>query len=381
MGTAANLPLPIKTYRNSPYPRGPTRTFHGTGVLKCPGPACPGRGTDIPDWRRALPVDPLPALLSATDEAIRYFARRDLGGEDVGPVRRLWALPEPRRLLRRQGPAGSWKYPGRGTRRIRSEEDYDQLETYRSLGILVEKYGMTRDDPGIAEAAEFLFGCQTAEGDIRGIYGNQYTPNYTAGILELLVKAGYAGDPRVRAGFRWLLANRQDDGGWAIPLRTLGGTYARWIRSGRTAEPDRTRPSSHLVTGVVLRAFAGHPRYRGTRDARVAADLLASSLFRRDRYPDRADPSYWTRVSFPFWFTDLVSALDSLSRTGPGRGDPRIRRALAWIAGHQRRDASFGFTLLRARDRDTVHWVSLATCRVLRRFADADPAGRVRSQG
>ena len=46
----------------------------------------------------------------------------------------------------------------------------------------------------LEKAAEFLFQRQTTEGDFRGIYGTQYSPNYSAAIMELLIKSGYSDD-------------------------------------------------------------------------------------------------------------------------------------------------------------------------------------------
>ena len=321
------------------------------------------------DWRHRLRVDPVPALAACANPAIAYLARRDLLGERVGPPSEIQGQPEARSALRRQRANGSWRYPGGGRPGLRSSEDYDQIETYRSLGILVEKYAFTREHPAIERAARFLFARQTEEGDFRGIYGGQYTPNYSAGIMELLIKAGFARDRRIEAGFRWLLSIRQDDGGWAIPLRTHRAAYRQAIRSSTPIPPDRTKPFSHLVTGVVLRAFAAHPQYRKRKEAVAAGELLASRLLKRDAYPDRSDPEFWTGVSFPFWFTDIVSALDSLSLLGVPGSRPDIPRALTWIRKHQRRDGSFAFRLLKTRDKDLQQWVDLATCRVLRRLA------------
>lgn len=59
-------------------------------------------------WQRQLRFDPIPALLSSGDEALQYFVRRDLLEEGVGPIRRLWQLPEPQRILKKQQPDGSW---------------------------------------------------------------------------------------------------------------------------------------------------------------------------------------------------------------------------------------------------------------------------------
>ncbi|RJQ47144.1 MAG: hypothetical protein C4534_01640 [Gaiellales bacterium] len=316
-------------------------------------------------WTRQLPHDPLPPLLAVDNEAINHFARRDLLGEKAGPASRLWELPAAQRLLRRQQPDGRWRYPTKGS--ARSPADYDQLETYRNLGILVEKHGLSKRHAAIRNAAAFLFSFQTEAGDFRGIYGSQYSPNYTAGIMELLIKAGYRDDPRVSRGFGWLLSIRQDDGGWAIPLRTRGADLGA-ILSGETLKPDRSKPCSHLVTGVALRAFAAHPRRRKSAAARKAAGLLAARFFRPDRYPDRRAPDFWERCAFPFWFTDAVSALDSLSLIGLPAAEPGIREALDWLRDRQGDDGLFRLRVQKGKDRDLPWWLSLAACRAFRRF-------------
>lgn len=249
---------------------------------------------------------------------------------------------------------------------------YDLLETYRALGELVEKFGLTRRHPALRQAAEVMLGSQAPDGDLRGIYGAQYSPNYTAGTLELLIKAGYAGDARVERSFAWLLEIRQQDGGWAVPLRTRGMNLQRL--GGPTVRPDPSRPFSHLITGIVLRAFAAHPRGRRSSAARRAAGLLAGRLFEADVYPDRSDPEYWTAFSFPFWFTDLISALDSLSRVGWPADDGNVRRAMQWLASRQRPDGLFDLRMLRARDRHLPEWLALAICRVTQRFGLPLPA-------
>ena len=148
-----------------------------------------------------LRVDPAPLLASSSNAALAFFARRDLLGSDADPVGALWDLPEARRVLGKQGQVGSWRYPG-GKRSIRSQENYDQLETFRQLGILVEKFGFTRQHPAIERAAGYLLSFQTDEGDLRGIYGNQYATTYVGAILEVLIKAGYVEDPRIAKRWR-----------------------------------------------------------------------------------------------------------------------------------------------------------------------------------
>lgn len=319
---------------------------------------------------RLLKVDPRPLLASSQNTAISFFARRDLVGVRTPPVCTLWELPDALRIVGRQRDDGSWHYPG-GSRRAQSKAKYDQLETFRQVGILVEKFGFTREHPSIEKAARFLFSFQTEEGDLRGIYGGQYATTYVGAIIELLVKAGYADDQRIARAFRWLMATRQSDGGWAIPVRTVGIPFAQFFdfsRRQKPIAPDRSKPSSHLVTGMVLRAFAAHPAWRKHPDVRRAGTLLATRLYRRDFYGDRGGVAYWERVSFPFWFTDIVSAMDTLSQLGISADTPSIKPALHRLRELQRADGTFAFKRLRGKDDELDWWICLAVCRSLKRF-------------
>jgi len=233
-----------------------------------------------------LRYDAVAPLLASGDTALVQMARRDLLGEQI-PAGSLAGLPSARRVIARQQPDGRWRYSG-GNPQIRSRAAYDQLETYRQLAVLVCKYGLDRQHSAVAAAAAFLASFQTEAGDYRGIYGRQYTPNYSAAITELLLRAGYEGSAQVETTMRWLLAMRQNDGGWAIPTRTLGLPMKTMLSSREALEPDRSCPSSHLVTGIVLRALAAHRHYRHSPGTRRAADLLKSQFFCRDTYPDQA---------------------------------------------------------------------------------------------
>jgi hypothetical protein len=134
--------------------------------------------------RRKLRIDPIPTLISSDDEALEYFVRRDLLEEDPGPIEQLWELPEAGKILAKQQTDGSWKYPS--PRKSGHEtENYHLLETYRQLRFLIEQVGMDAKHPSITKAAEYVLSHQSKEGDIRGIFGAQYAPHYTAGLLEL----------------------------------------------------------------------------------------------------------------------------------------------------------------------------------------------------
>lgn len=312
---------------------------------------------------KQLRRDPIRSLLAADDAALRSMARRQLLGETT-PEIALAELPGVRRAVARQQPDGRWKYPG-GKPDIRSRAAYDQLETYRQLGVLVCKFGLDRQHPAVAAAAGFLSSCQTEAGDYRGIYGRQYTPNYSAAITELLIRAGYEGSAQVENALRWLLGIRQDDGGWAIPTRTLGMSLNVMLTAGETFEPDRSRPSSHLITGIVVRALAAHPGYRHSADTRRAAELLKSRFFRRDAYPDRAAPSNWLVFSYPFWWTDLLSALDSLARIGFRADDPGIDPGVTWFVDNQEPSGLWNTGRNRPKGPHSDLWVGLAICRML----------------
>lgn len=322
-------------------------------------------------WSHRLRVDPLPGLRASSNEALQYFVRRDLLGEEVGPVQTLWKLPQVVKILRKQQEDGSWKYSG-GKLELRSQVNYNQLQTYKVLMDLVGKYEFSGGHPALERAADFLFSFQTEEGDFRGLYRDQYSPNYTAGMTELLVKAGYGDDGRIQKVFSWLLSMRQDDGGWALPMRTgvPKGTStvkeAFWVE--KPIQPDRSRPFSQWVTGIVLRAFAAHEEYRATREALAAGELLKSRFFKPDPYPDRKAASFWEKIRYPFWWTDILSALDSLWWLGFSADDGDIRRGVDWLIASQEQSGLWKARYLSGSDKDIHLWTTLQVCRVLKRL-------------
>ncbi|MBI5459418.1 hypothetical protein [Methanobacterium sp.] len=315
-----------------------------------------------------LKINPIPVLLSVGNPAIEYYTRRDLLGEEVGPVEELWQLPSVLRILRKQEKNGYWKYPGKIREDIRSRDDYNQVETYRVLGELVCKYGLNRSHRQIQKSAEYFFNCQTIEGDFRGIYGNQYATTYSPAIMELLIKAGYSNDHRIKKGFQWLISMRQEDGGWVIPFRTSGRNIKETLLASEPDLPDRGKPFSHLVTGMVLRAFAAHQEYRGSEEAKKAANLLARRFFQADKYPDRKDKKYWERVSYPFWFTDIISAMDSLSLLDIKMDNHHIQDGLDFLIKKQNNKGLFDLKIVRGSDKDLKYWICLAICRLFKRY-------------
>ncbi len=321
------------------------------------------------DWKYALKYNPIPHLLKTENEAILYFTKRDLLEEKVDSIERLWELLPALKILKKQNKGGFWKYPGKIKEEWHIQEDYDQIETFRQIGYLIQKYGFNRKHSAIEKAAEFLFSKQTNQGDIRGIYGTQHSPNYTGMIFELLILAGYGKDPRIKKGLDWLLSVRQNDGGWAIAQRTLNMRWQDAFIQPEPLEPDRSKPYSHLITGAVLRSLAIHPDYQKREEIKIAGRLLFERFFEDDNYADKKEKTNLTKFTFPFWFTDLIAALIAISHLGFSRKEPKIQKALNWFIKEQKEDGTWNLKILRAGgDKDIQSWMALNICRIFKYF-------------
>jgi len=149
--------------------------------------------------------------------------------------------------------------------------------------------------------------------------------------------------------------------------------------SSEWAEPlelVRSKPFSHTCTGMVLRGFAAHPRYRRHEAALHGARLLKSRFFLPDAYTSYHAASYWVRFEYPFWWNNLLSAMDSIALieapdAAAWAGDAVIQRALAWFIEHQEEDGGWKNTYAKPEpDKPATFerrlWVTLAICRVLR---------------
>jgi hypothetical protein len=216
---------------------------------------------------------------------------------------------------------------------------------------------------------------------------NQMTAYYTGAILALLIKSGYQSDRRILKALDWLLQVRQDDGGWVELPGMLGLkiSAAEWNLMVRdrgipTARAYAfSRPFSINATGMVLRAFCLHPRFQDKPEIHRAAALLKGAFFKPNNYSTYAHPDNWLRFQFPFWWNNLLSAMDSLSRLKPARLDDKLYPALAWFADHQEADGLWRISYSgihksspNSRSAAQQLWISLAVCRMLKAF----PAGR-----
>ncbi|MBD3230615.1 MAG: hypothetical protein GF329_20720, partial [Candidatus Lokiarchaeota archaeon] len=296
-------------------------------------------------WLLNFKYNPIVPLLNSGNESIIYFVERDLLNKKVRPIRYVWNLPKVQKILKKQQKDGSWKHYGKETIEYPAYH-YKLVETWKKFRLLVRRYGLTKEHPKGTKAAEFILSCQTDSGDIRGMIGNQYATYYTGAMMALLIKAGYANDPRIEKGFEWLRSMQHKDGGWTVPMQTheLNRETTNRITSqyAEPLEPDLNKPSSRLATDMVLRAFAEHPKYRNSREARRAGNLLKSWFFKKDYYSSYKAASYWVR--FLFWWPNLMTALRSLSRVNFSRSDPDIRKALEWFIENQESDGLWKLT-------------------------------------
>jgi hypothetical protein len=318
--------------------------------------------------------------MASNIEAIRHITASDLLSEHAPDVDILWQMPEPQRILKKQEAGGYWIYPGKGS-------NYYLLETFKNLQILIYKYHFNRSHPSIEKACEYLLTYQTDEGDIRGFIGNQYAPYYTGLVAALLISAGYQEDFKIIKALDWLLSMRQDDGGWVIGSPGITGnphlksTDINYLTSDKYAPVfppyNKSNPFSHSGTGMVIRAFASHPVYRTKQETLKAAGLLKSRFFKEDSYSSYRDADHWLRFQFPFWWNNLVAALDSLSLIGISPMDNDIKSALSWLISNQQPDglwkisySSIHKPAVNKKTEDARLWITLAICRVFQRFSN-----------
>jgi hypothetical protein len=293
--------------------------------------APPGASPRFPSgWRARLGRDPVPILLREGSRALVARVRRDLIDDDEAPqAAEVLTYPEVKVFLRKQDKNGA--FPAKPPEKTLGSPRFSRaVAAIRALERMAE-YGLGRAAAPVASAAEILLESQAADGGIAALALGETPESRSRAValhfhgwaLAALCRTGFDADPRVEKGFKFLLANRQADGGWAW----------RGVRTDSAA-----RPSSHLVTGMALRAFASSPSRRTSREARRAAELLATRFLQPDRYPDRKAPSYWEQIGEPRFWTDVLDALDGVTAVGLGKENSGVRTAEAYVRGRQNSD-------------------------------------------
>jgi hypothetical protein len=156
---------------------------------------------------------------------------------------------------------------------------------------------------------------------------------------------------------------RQDDGGWAIPLRTRNAKLDA-LHEKDTVEPDKTKPFSHLVTGIVLRPFSLVDSYK--EKLYDAGILLADRVFTRDKYLDRQGVEYWTKFTYPYHWTDILSTLDTLTQLGI-KNHQKINEIHEWFDGKKQSDGTYDVSVMAgAKYKDVKYWITLKYLSILK---------------
>jgi Squalene-hopene cyclase C-terminal domain len=334
-------------------------------------PAVPLPGRFPSGWRARLARDPVPILLREGSPALSARVRRDLIDDDEAPAAdEIATYPEVKAFLRKQEANGS--FPAKPPEKTLGSQKFARaVATIRALERLAD-FGFSKAHPAIAKAASALLASQSSDGGLADLALGDTPESRTKSValhfhgwaLAALCRTGYDEDDRVTKGFRFLQASRQADGGWAW----------RGVRTDSAA-----RPSSHLVTGMALRAFAASPSRRTSREARRAAELLATRFLQPDRYPDRRASVYWEQLGEPRFYTDVLDALDGVTAVGLGKENSGVRTAEAYLRGRQNPDglwypgappkATPGVRAEApaAKDREAARWLTVRVLVVLRR--------------
>ncbi len=223
------------------------------------------------------------AGLSGKDEEVR-IARADIS-------KRGWA----REILRLQRSDGTWQPNETGLYRPK------YLATNWMMLILTDLC-LTSENPGVKHGCDLFFNNWLKSGHDE----SEYEVCVVGNLARILLKCGYADDPRVRRLINWLLEAQKGDGGWhCFPSDT--GTLDCW-------EP--------------LAAFAAIPRRQWTGKLKQSVERGAEFYLERHLFNEGRRYEPWFRFHYPVhYYYDVLIGLDTLTALGYG-DDRRLRPAL-----------------------------------------------------
>jgi hypothetical protein len=99
-----------------------------------------------------------------------------------------------------------------------------------------------------------------------------------------------------------------------------------------------------------------------------AGILLAERVFTRDKYPDRMGVEYWTKFTYPYHWTDILSTIDTLTLLGI-KNHPKINEIKQWFKNHKQENGIYGVNVMAgAKYKDVIYWITLQYLNVLKRF-------------
>ena len=152
-----------------------------------------------------------------------------------------------------------------------------------------------------------------------------------------------------------------------------GGVHFKPLR--RNAAIRSPTPFEPQNTGMASHALACHPKYAHSAEARGAGELLASRFLQPDAYNSYNTADNWVRFQYPYWWNNLVMALDSMSRIGFTTDHPQVKRGMDLLVEHQSGDGLWENSYRKGAKKIETEkaqedrlWVTLAICSVLSRL-------------
>ena len=206
-------------------------------------------------------------------------------------------------------------------------------------------------------------------------YENPHYPDVddTAMVTMALRRAGgEAADAAVQRGVQWLLAMQNDDGGWAAFDRTTDRPLLEKIPfADHNAMQD---PSCPDITGRVLESL-GHNGF--TADHPIVRRAVAFIRQHQD-----ASGAWWGRWGVNFIYGSW-QVLVGLKSVGCDMNEPWVRKAADWLRSVQKPDGSFGESCesyddptLKGRGESTPSQTAWGAMGLMAVYGAADPAVR-----
>jgi hypothetical protein len=272
------------------------------------------------------------------------------------------------RLLESLGKDGTW--PISKSRKIAEDAGpgppvgWTFVTMLRNLEVL-DDMCTSRSEGNIDKVVERILNWQRKDGSILGPKHNIFPmPNYNGYALWDLLLYGMHGDPRVGKLADWLINMQRHDGGWAIPYQqdvkylpeyryVQQEDFLEQVRKGETPRSDpkgyRDIPSCIWTTMMVVRGLSRSKKYRSLPAVRKGADFILDRFFRRNNHESYyRSEKHWTRLKYPPYLGNGLSALYLLTRLGYGPSDERMEGPIEW--------------LIKARHPDGFWWQSHKPC-------------------
>ena len=295
-----------------------------------------------PAWAARLRADPTPWLLETSTPAVRHVALRDLfgrppGDPDVTGARSAAMAADPiATILANQDQDGYWVKPGIGY-------GPKYLGTAWSI-IFLDQLGADPGDPGVRRGCEYLLAnTQAANGGFaasgserdRKPRGSLVIHCLNGNLLRAMIGFGWLADERVQRAVEW-------------EARAITGEgfddYYRSATSGpgfACAANDRL-PCAWGAVKAMLALARIPPEARSPVVARAIEQGVEFLLSRDPATADYPMPGRsvkpngsWFRPGFPSGYvTDVLQNLEALCELGQGK-DARLGRALEWLLAKQ----------------------------------------------